>query len=420
MKYVKKLLISNGKHVLCPGLTGTGKTINIVDLLNQEMPEEYTMIPIMFSAQTSANQTQDGIDEKLEKRRKGVYGPPTGKKYVLFIDDLNMPKREVYGAQPPIELIRQWMDHKGWYNRESKEKDFKKIEDIIFVSAMGPPGGGRSPITNRLQRHYNFLTYTELDSKSISMIFNKILGRFFQSFEDDVKSQLNKLVESTKAVYAGVQNRLKPTPNKSHYTFNLRDISKIFQGVCSAHAKTVQKKVQLLQLWYHENQRVFADRMISDEDKGVLRELIMAQVEKEFNETPQAIEDRERIVFGDYQFGNESDNRPYQIVDDLKQFVKRIEDYLEDYNSGSKHPMKLVMFLDACDHVSRICRVLRQPLGNGLLLGVGGSGRQSLSKLATYISNFKLYQIEVIKGYQMRDWRENVKTCLMMAGVEGK
>ena len=94
-----------------------------------------------------------------------------------------MPKREVYFAQPPIELIRQWMDHKGWYNRDSKEKEFKKIEDIILVSAMGPPGGGRSPVSSRLQRHYNFLTYTDLDSQSISMIFVKILNRFFGSFE---------------------------------------------------------------------------------------------------------------------------------------------------------------------------------------------------------------------------------------------
>ena len=82
--------------------------------------------------------------------------------------------------------------------------------------------------------------------------------------------------------------------------------------------------------------------------------------------------------------------------------------------------MKLVMFLDACDHVSRICRVLRQPLGNALLLGVGGSGRQSLCRLATSISTYRLYQIEVVKGYAMRDWRDNVKTCLLQAGVEAK
>ena len=54
---------------------------------------------------------------------------------------------------------------------------------------------------------------------------------------------------------------------------------------------------------------------------------------------------------------------------------QKVEDYLEDYNSATKNPMRLVMFLDACDHVARIARVLRQPMGNALLLGVGGSGR---------------------------------------------
>ena len=100
--------------------------------------------------------------------------------------------------------------------------------------------------------------------------------------------------------------------------------------------------------------------------------------------------------------------------------IEKIVEYLEDYNSGSKHPMKLIMFVDACDHVSRICRVLRSTAGNALLLGVGGSGRQSLSKLATFMNNYKLYMIEVIKGYNMTNWRENLKECLMLAGAEGK
>ena len=160
--------------------------------------------------------------------------------------------------------------------------------------------------------------------------------------------------------------------------------------------------------------------MICEEDKDVLKDLIYKECESKFQLTKENVLDRERIIFNDYMTGNESDNRPYQIVNDLKLFVKKIEEYLEDFNSGSKHPMKLVMFLDACDHVSRICRVLRQPLGNALLLGVGGSGRQSLCKLATYISSYKIYQIEVIKGYAMRDWRENAKTCLMEAGCDNK
>jgi dynein heavy chain, axonemal len=57
--------------------------------------------------------------------------------------------------------------------------------------------------------------------------------------------------------------------------------------------------------------------------------------------------------------GIDIDHRPYNLISDLKDLIKKIEGFLEDYNAGTKHPMKLIMFLDACDHVSRICRILR-------------------------------------------------------------
>lgn len=82
--------------------------------------------------------------------------------------------------------------------------------------------------------------------------------------------------------------------------------------------------------------------------------------------------------------------------------------------------MKLIMFLDACEHITRIARILRQPMGNALLLGIGGSGRQSLTKLATFLSNYKLQQIEVVKNYSLRAWREDIKRILMLAGIENK
>jgi len=183
-------------------------------------------VSLTFSAQTSANLTQDAVDGKLDKRRKGIYGPPVGKTMVLFVDDLNMPKKEEYDAQPPIELIRQWLDHKGWYSRVTKE--FMQLQDLVFVSAMGPPTGGRASLTQRIQRHFNILTYSTLDSTSIEMIFNKILGRYIGSFADDVKRHVKAIVDGTQFVYNGVEDKLKPIPVKSHYTFNLRDMSKIF------------------------------------------------------------------------------------------------------------------------------------------------------------------------------------------------
>lgn len=72
------------------------------------------------------------------KRRQRRFGPEDRKaRIIIFIDDLNMPAKETYMAQPPIEILRQWMDEGGWYDLETFE--FKFLEDITFLAAMGPP-----------------------------------------------------------------------------------------------------------------------------------------------------------------------------------------------------------------------------------------------------------------------------------------
>jgi len=177
-----------------PGPTGTGKSVYVQELVSFQMPEEYQTLVMCFSAQTSANQTQDYLDDKFEKRRKGVYGPPLGKKYIVFVDDLNMPAKEEYGAQPPLELLRQFMDYSGWYERDSKEKPFNLVVDIILVSAMGPPGGGRAHVTQRLQRHFNLIAYTDMSTDAMGVIYNTIVSAFFRSFSNDVKESVEKLV----------------------------------------------------------------------------------------------------------------------------------------------------------------------------------------------------------------------------------
>lgn len=85
---------------------------------------------------------------------------------------------------------------------------------------------------------------------------------------------------------------------------------------------------------------------------------------------------------------------------------------MDDYNSTSTSPMKLVMFLDAVEHVSKISRIIRQPGGHALLLGVGGSGRQSLSRLSSFMEEFDLRQIEISKNYGQTEWKEDLKRVL--------
>ena len=416
--YVVKLLASNNKHVLAVGETGTGKTLVVQDMMMTGMAKEYIPIFMTFSARTSANQTQDQIDARMEKRRKGVFGPPTGKKYVFFIDDLNMPQREKYFAQPPIEVVRQWMDYEGWYDRKPPCA-FRQLIDMQFIAAMGPPGGGRNPVTNRLLRHFNFISFTDMDEETLVRIFETILSSFVTKYIGKLSSLVQPIIVSTVEMYNTVRTELLPTPSKSHYTFNLRDLGKVFQGTMRADPKAISDEAGFVCLWLNELLRVFKDRLINNEDKEWFLALQKKHVEKHLNMQWSETVTTESLIFGDY-FIPGADPKVYQQVTDMAKLINVINEYLEDYNSVSNAPMNLVMFLDAIEHVSRVCRVIGLPLGNALLLGVGGSGRQSLTKLATSIEDYQLFQIEISKQYGHNEWREDLKTVLKKAGMDGE
>lgn len=224
-----------------------------------------------FSAQTSANQTQRIIDGKMEKRRKGVYGPPLNKKGLIFVDDLNMPQKEVYGAQPPIELLRQWMDYGGWYDIDTNEKEFRYIQAIKFATAMGPPGGGRNSISPRYIRHFNVIYIEPYSQESMNYIFNNVMEWFFQinvnpAYPKAIQGMRDGIVSNTINIYELIQKKFRPTPAKSHYTYNLRDVSKVFQGISRASPKAIRNENDMIKLWAHECLRVFSDRLISQAD----------------------------------------------------------------------------------------------------------------------------------------------------------
>lgn len=120
-----------------------------------------------------------------------------------------------------------------------------------MLAAMGPPGGGRTFITARLVRHFNVIAYTELDRETIGVIFTSLVDHFYKKFDESIKAILPKIIDSVISVYDKVKVDLLPTPSKSHYTFNLRDIWRVFQGICSANSKSLTSPQDLLKLWYH-------------------------------------------------------------------------------------------------------------------------------------------------------------------------
>ncbi|KAL1764434.1 dynein heavy chain 1, axonemal, partial [Sigmodon hispidus] len=325
-----------------------------------------------------------------------VFGPPLGHNFIFFIDDLNMPALEIYGAQPPIELLCQWMDHGGWYDRK-----------II--------GGGRNAITPRLTRHFNYLSFIEMDEVSKKRIFSTILGCWVAG-APNIVNMTEPLVEATIRVYATIMSQLLPTPAKSHYTFNLRDLSKVFQGMLMAEPAKIEDKVQLLQLWSHETCHVFCDRLVNEEDRSWFDKLLETQME-DLGVVFSKVCPFQPILYGDFM-PPVSDVKSYELITSENKMMQVIEKYMEDYNQINTAKLKLVLFVDAMSHICRISRTLRQALGNALLLGVGGSGRSSITRLASHMAEYECFQIELSKNYGMSEWHEDVKKVLLKAGLQ--
>jgi dynein heavy chain, axonemal len=195
---------------------------------------------------------------------------------------------------------------------------------------------------------------------AMSTIFTTIAGAFFANFSSQVKGSVDQLVQLELDVYENIlTGPLKPIPSKSFYTFNLRDVSKVFQGIVAVNNKNCQSTVEVMRGCIHENKRVFGDRLNDNPDRQYLDELLLEKAKSIFDLDKEQIYNSERIIFGDFMDGIDVENRVYRQLEDLRSMQNKIEEYLADYNSAVKIQMPLVMFLDACDHVARIHRIIR-------------------------------------------------------------
>uniref|UniRef100_A0A8C9TUG0 Dynein axonemal heavy chain 12 n=1 Tax=Scleropages formosus TaxID=113540 RepID=A0A8C9TUG0_SCLFO len=432
--YLMDICIQHEIPLLFVGPTGTGKSVYVKEKLMNNLDKDiYIPFFINFSARTSANQIQNIIMARLDKRRKGVFGPPMGKKCVIFVDDMNMPALEQFGAQPPVELLRQFFDHKNWYD----VKDTSKISlnDLQLLSAMGPPGGGRNAVTPRFLRHFNICGINAFSDDTMVHIFSNIVAFYLKvnNFPPEYMTLGNQIVAATLEVTSRFRytepsmENLLPTPAKSHYTFNLRDFSRVVQGCLLLKKESLQNKFTMIRLFVHEVFRVFYDRLVDDMDRAWLYKLTNDIVKQHFRENFDNVfehlkqNNKPNLIFGDYMNPDlEDDERLYAEVPSMEKFSEVVELCLDEYNRTHKNRMNLVIFRYVLEHLSRISRILKQPGGNALLVGVGGSGRQSLTRLATYMAKMVLFQPEISKSYGMNEWRDDLKRLLKSAGLKGQ
>ncbi len=221
--------------------------------------------------------------------------------------------------------------------------------------------------------------------------------------------------------YKSIITDLPPTPSKFHYIFNLRDLSRIYNGLVLTTPERFTNVGQLARVWRNELSRVISDRLITADDKVIVNNIIknLVQAESEFKSHTDYIF-RDPILFGDYRNALDlGEPRIYEDMQDYEAANALFEQILQEYNEQNT-PMNLVLFDDAVEHATRIHRTIRMDQGNALLVGVGGSGKQSLTRLAAFAAGCEIFEIKLSRGYSETTFRDDLKVLYNKLGIENK
>jgi dynein heavy chain len=234
-----------------------------------------------------------------------------------------------------------------------------------------------------------------------------------REFPEECTSTIDSITNATLSLYYQCCEKLPRTPVKFHYIFNLRDLSRVYEGLLLCTLDKMGTKAKFIRMWKNECMRVFGDRLINPVDRALVNETILGSLTNQFFKDVADEVNIDPILFGDYLLSDPSDEekedpRLYEDLGGWPILITKMDKILEDYNFDNK-PMNLVLFNDALDHLTKIHRIIRFPRGCGLLVGFGGSGKQSLTKLATYLATYQTMTINLIRNYKEEDFRMDLQ-----------
>jgi len=113
---------------------------------------------------------------------------------------------------------------------------------------------------------FNVFNVTFPSKESIQKIYSTLLGKHLDEFNDDIKGTVDTITQATLQLYYTCLEKLPRTPLKFHYIFNLRDLSRVYEGLYLATVDKFKTKASFVRLWRNECHRVFGDRLINNTD----------------------------------------------------------------------------------------------------------------------------------------------------------
>jgi dynein heavy chain, axonemal len=417
LRYFLDMMTALRKPIMFVGGAGVGKTQLVKGKL-ASLTEEQLSLAIAFNYFTEVGSFQRILESPLEKKAGVKYGPPGTKQLIYFIDDLNMPKLDPYDTAMPISLMRQHLGWGHWYDRS--KLTLKEILNTQYIAAMNPTAGSFK-VDPRLQRLFMTLAMDFPGQDSLMKIYGTFLQGHLKKFKPDLQEMHTKVLQAALALHETVAATFRKTAINFHYEFTVRHLANVFQGLLMSTPEKFNDTTKMARLWLHESERVYADRLVTPADLDAYNKKA-SQIAKKYFSISDIDDyykrvDPKPLIFCHFSSG--LGEKVYNEVQEYGGLYKTLMEALAEYNE-SNAMMDLVLFEDAMKHVCRISRIISNPSGHALLVGVGGSGKQSLARLAAHICGFSTMMIVISGNYGLNSFKEDLQKMYRRAGQKGE
>mmetsp|Transcript_17192 Transcript_17192/g.32539 ORF Transcript_17192/g.32539 Transcript_17192/m.32539 type:complete len:4250 (-) Transcript_17192:45-12794(-) len=399
--------------ILC-GPPGSGKTMTLTSVL--QSIRGIVLANLNFSSRTTPEIILKTFRQYCSYVRKGkdiVLQPSeslgANSWLVIFCDEINLPENDSYGTQRVIMFMRQLVEQNGFWRDDNT---WVKIHRIQFVGACNPPtDAGRVVMSSRFLRHAPLLLvdFPEKDSLlQIYSTFNRGMLKLFPNLKGETDALTHAMVE----LYCEVREKFTPDI-QPQYFYSPRELSRwvrgIYEGVVEVDALT---REELVRIWAHEALRLFCDRLVDEEERAWCEDQIDIIARKHF----AGVDHTEALVRPIYYSSWMSRDTRRVGREELKAFVAaRLSVFYEE-----ELDVPLVIFDEVLEHILRIDRVLRQPMGHCLLVGDSGAGKTVLSKFVSWMNGLSIFQIKAHSKYDVEDFNEDLRSVMRRVGVEGE